>query len=48
MAGADGVIYESHKTPDKAYSDAQQTIGFPESARLVEKLRKSFELLQSF
>ena len=48
MAGADGVIYESHKTPDKAYSDAQQTIGFADSARLVDKLRKSFELIQSF
>ena len=48
MAGADGVIYESHKTPDKAFSDAQQTISFQDSMRLAEKLRKSFELLQSF
>lgn len=48
MAGADGVIYESHRTPDKAYSDAQQTISFPDSKRLAEKLRASFDLLQSF
>jgi 3-deoxy-7-phosphoheptulonate synthase len=44
MAGADGVIYETHKTPEKAFSDAQQTLSFEESRDLIVKLRKVFEL----
>ncbi len=39
MAGADGIIYEVHPTPEKAASDAQQTLSFPESAELVRKMR---------
>ena len=38
MAGADGVIYETHPTPEKAYSDAQQTVSFYTSAEMVRKL----------
>lgn len=44
MAGADGVIYETHEKPEEAYSDGQQTLNFAESAKLVNKMRKVFEL----
>jgi len=48
MAGADGIIYEMHQQPEKAFSDAQQTLDFSESQRLVERARKVFELRESF
>ncbi len=40
IAGADGVIYEVHKTPEEAASDGQQTLNFEESKNLVRALRK--------
>lgn len=48
MAGADGVIYETHQEPEKAASDGQQTLDFEESTKLVDHLKKAFTLLQSF
>ncbi|MBX2943061.1 MAG: 3-deoxy-7-phosphoheptulonate synthase [Cyclobacteriaceae bacterium] len=48
MAGADGIIYEIHQQPEKAFSDAQQTLDFSESQRLVERARKVFELRENF
>jgi 3-deoxy-7-phosphoheptulonate synthase len=48
MAGADGIIYETHQRPDEAFSDGQQTLDFRESAQLVNRLRKAFDLRQSF
>lgn len=48
MAGADGVIYETHEKPEEAASDGQQTLDFEESARLIDKLKKVFALRQSF
>ena len=48
MAGADGVIYEAHEKPEEAASDGQQTLDFEESSRLINKLRKVFELRESF
>lgn len=48
MAGADGIIYETHEHPEEAASDGQQTLNFEESARLVERSRKVFELRQNF
>jgi len=48
MAGADGVIYETHANPFKAFSDGQQTIDFRESTQLVKKLKAAYELLKSF
>lgn len=48
MAGADGVIFEAHAHPEKAFSDAQQTLSFPESSTLIKKLRATFELRKSF
>jgi 3-deoxy-7-phosphoheptulonate synthase len=47
MAGADGVIYETHQRPEEAASDGQQTLDFDESAELILKLRKTFALKQS-
>jgi 3-deoxy-7-phosphoheptulonate synthase len=47
MAGADGIIYETHQKPEEAFSDGQQTLDFNESARMVRKLNKAFELLSS-
>ena len=44
MAGADGVIYETHEKPEEAYSDGQQTLSFSESERFIAKCRKVFEL----
>ncbi len=48
MAGADGIIYETHQKPEEAFSDGQQTLDFRESAEMISKLRKAFELRQSF
>ena len=48
MAGADGVIYESHFTPEKAMSDAQQTLDFTESEDLIKNMRATYSLRQSF
>ena len=47
MAGADGVIYETHERPDEAYSDGQQTLNFSDSAKLIHKIRKVSALRES-
>jgi 3-deoxy-7-phosphoheptulonate synthase len=47
MAGADGVIYETHQKPNEAFSDGQQTLDFSESARLITKLSKAFLVRES-
>jgi 3-deoxy-7-phosphoheptulonate synthase len=44
MSGADGIIYETHPTPEEALSDAQQTLDFKESGKLIDHLRKAYEL----
>ncbi len=38
-AGADGILVEVHPTPERALSDAQQTIGTDAFARLVAEMR---------
>jgi 3-deoxy-7-phosphoheptulonate synthase len=48
MAGADGIIYETHANPSKAFSDGQQTLDFKESAQLCHKMRAAYELLATF
>jgi 3-deoxy-7-phosphoheptulonate synthase len=48
MAGADGVIYETHQKPEEAASDGQQTLNFEESEGLISKMRKTFDLKMSF
>ena len=42
MAGADGIIMEVHHTPEKAFSDGQQTLSYQESATLIKNLKKTF------
>jgi 3-deoxy-7-phosphoheptulonate synthase len=48
MAGADGVIYETHQKPEEAASDGQQTLDFEESARLISQMRRAFEIRNGF
>ncbi|MCC9167384.1 bifunctional 3-deoxy-7-phosphoheptulonate synthase/chorismate mutase [Pontibacter harenae] len=48
MAGADGVIYETHQKPEEAFSDGQQTLNFIESERLIRRMRQAYELRESF
>jgi len=47
MSGADGIIVEVHETPEKAISDGQQTLNFGESTKLIDKIRKTFQLRES-
>ena len=47
MAGADGIIYETHQNPEEAFSDGQQTLDFVESTKLINRLKKTFELRES-
>lgn len=46
VAGADGIIYEVHETPEEAASDGQQTLNFSESAELCSKLRSLQSVLR--
>lgn len=48
MAGADGIIYETHREPEKAASDGQQTLDFIESASLISKMKKTYDLKSNF
>lgn len=48
MAGADGVIYETHQKPEEAFSDGQQTLNFQESERLIQRMRQTYALRESF
>lgn len=41
MVGVDAVIFEVHATPEKAFSDGQQTLSFSEAEKLYEQLRKT-------
>lgn len=45
VAGADGVIFEVHETPERAFSDGQQTLDFDESAKLITKIKKLREAM---
>jgi 3-deoxy-7-phosphoheptulonate synthase len=46
-AGADGIIVEIHRTPEKATSDAMQTLDFEEFGRLCAKARAVYGLVTS-
>ncbi|HYG01757.1 MAG TPA: bifunctional 3-deoxy-7-phosphoheptulonate synthase/chorismate mutase [Chryseosolibacter sp.] len=48
MAGADGVIYETHERPDEAASDGQQTLDFSQSSKLIHRLRLTYDLTRRF
>ncbi|MFK8103038.1 MAG: 3-deoxy-7-phosphoheptulonate synthase, partial [Saprospiraceae bacterium] len=47
MAGADGIIMEAHQTPEKAFSDGQQTLSFGESKNLFHKMRETFKFREN-
>lgn len=44
MAGADGVLLEIHKTPEKALSDGHQTLNFDESKKAFKNIRQLVEM----
>ena len=44
LAGADGIIYEVHKDPRKAFSDGQQTLNFDQSIDLASNLNKVMKM----
>ncbi len=44
MAGADGIIYETHEKPEEAFSDGQQTLNFTESKQLIRKMKEVIDL----
>ena len=46
LAGADGVIYEAHQDPRKAFSDGQQTLNYDQSLKLANNLRKVVKMRQ--
>ena len=48
IAGADGIIYETHQKPEEAFSDGQQTLDFKESAQLIRRLKRGYELRESW
>ncbi|QCK16007.1 3-deoxy-7-phosphoheptulonate synthase [Mangrovivirga cuniculi] len=48
IAGADGVIFESHSCPEKAYSDGQQTLDFKESEKLIKAMKETHKLRKAF
>jgi len=48
MAGADGVIFETHQTPEKAFSDGQQTLNFAEAELLYSRMRQTHQLRENF
>jgi 3-deoxy-7-phosphoheptulonate synthase len=44
LAGADGVIYEAHQDPRKAFSDGQQTLNFDQSLKLAGNLQQVMKM----
>ena len=44
LAGADGIIYEAHQDPRKAYSDGQQTLNYHQSLKLAKNLREVLKM----
>lgn len=47
MVGVDAVIFEVHSSPEKAFSDGQQTLNFAEAEKLYSSLRKAAEFRAS-
>ena len=45
VAGADGVIFETHCKPEEAFSDGQQTLDYNESKRLINKIQRLKEAI---
>ncbi len=47
-SGADGIIVETHKTPELAFSDSQQTLDFNEAKSMYKKTRAVYKLVRTF
>lgn len=47
-SGADGIIVETHKTPEVAFSDGQQTLDFSEAKIMYKKVRSVHKLIHQF
>lgn len=47
-AGADGIIVETHKTPELAFSDSQQTLDFEEAQIMYRNIRAVYDLVRKF
>ncbi len=47
MTGADGIMVEIHPSPEKAMSDAKQTLGFEEMSILIQKIHKTIRFRQN-
>ncbi len=48
ISGADGVIMEIHETPEKAFSDGQQSLYYPQAEKLYRQLQEVKKLRDSF
>ena len=48
ISGADGVIMEIHETPEKAFSDGQQSLYYPQAEKLYRQLREVKKLRDRF
>lgn len=48
MAGADGIIMEVHETPQRAFSDGQQTLNYKQAGLLYQKIRDLSRLRNEF
>lgn len=48
IAGADGIIVETHESPERAFSDGQQTLYYNQADELYDRLRKTRELVNGF
>jgi hypothetical protein len=44
MAGADGVILETHPKPEEALSDGKQSLHFKEASKLYQRLQQVLAL----
>jgi 3-deoxy-7-phosphoheptulonate synthase len=44
VAGADGLLIETHKCPEEALSDGAQTLSFQEASELFDKIKKLSQL----
>ena len=48
VAGADGVMFEVHQTPEEALSDGQQTLNFTESESLIKKINSLKDTMKTW
>jgi len=44
ISGADGIMFETHSSPEAAFSDGHQTLDHIESRKLIGKIRQVYGL----